>query len=80
MAINIPAHDILAKREEGLIWATGKENAVRAAQDPPLGPLTPKQYWAQTEDNALRSFYRGKVQEMGEAAAVQVKASNPEDP
>lgn len=68
MAVNIPAHDIVGKKEEGLIWATNKENEERAAKDPPLPPLTPKQYWAQTEDNAA------------DAAAAQVKVANPEDP
>lgn len=79
MATTIPAHDITGKREEGLIWATDKENLLRAVRNPPLGTLTPKQYWAQTEDNALKSFYRGKVQEMAEAAALAVKVANPEE-
>lgn len=79
MAVNIPTHDIVGKKEEGLIWAAGKENAERAAKDPPLGPLTPKQYWAQTDDNALKSYYRAKIQEQADAAAAAVKLANPEE-
>lgn len=80
MPTSIPLHSIDGKKEEGLIWATDKENLVRAAKDPPLAALTPKQYWAQTEDNALKSYYRAKVQELADDAATAVKAANPEDP
>lgn len=81
MAINVPAHDVVGKKELGWIWATDKENARRAALEVPLPPLTPKQYLAQMEESTGKSYYRQKITEQAEAAKQGIINSNPdEDP
>ena len=80
MAINVPAHDVTGKKEEGWVWATNKENARRAALDPPLAPLTPKNYLAEIEASSGKNYYQQKINEMAAAAAQAVFDANPPDP
>lgn len=80
MAINVPAHDITQKREEGWIWATDKENTRRVSLVPPLPPLTPKNYLAEIEKQTGDSYYRQKIQEAANVAAQQIITDNPTDP